>query len=129
MTAPGKILVAVSCLPCGTEHQLECLPIPTHPGLAIAPPTACGAIGYVYRWSIAHIRSGSGVLDLEGPDQAPMAVDFLDAELGPIDWTASAEDIHAAVPGGGRGLARRWATHAGIRYVYGRPVSGEAATR
>ncbi len=58
-----KVEVDSECT-CGATHTVECLPIPTHPGLVISPDFACPGHGQACP-SITHSRSGAAVVYLQ----------------------------------------------------------------
>ena len=99
-----KVEVDSECT-CGATHTVECLPIPTHPGLVISPGFACP--------SITHSRSGAAVVYLQHVEEAPAAVAWIDQQLPDIDWTMSGAEIRRAAGKAGTGLQRRYGREVG----------------
>ena len=97
---------------CGTALTVECLPIPTHPGLVVAPGYDCPGHGQA-RPSITHARSGSAVVYLQHVEEAPAAVAWIDRQLPDIDWTMSGAQVRRIAGKTGTGLQQRYGREAG----------------
>jgi len=106
-----KVEVDSECT-CGAPHTVECLPIPTHPGLVISPGFACPGRGQACP-SITHSRSGAAVVYLQHVEEAPAAVAWIDQQLPDIDWTMSGAEIRRAAGKAGTGLQQRYGREVG----------------